>query len=203
MGISKLISQFMDLFFMDFSKALIGITFTAILLSACGGGSDTEAPSTPETTAEIATPQAETTETITPAVTPAQPAAQTAEAELSVEFAGLPSPYAEADYARGRRVFRQCSSCHTIAEGASNLVGPNLYGLFSRKIGTAPDFPYSNAVLEADFQWTPEQLSNWLANPRAFLPGNRMSFAGVRRETDRTAVIAYVMLESGWTAPEE
>ncbi|MEO0981161.1 MAG: cytochrome c family protein [Pseudomonadota bacterium] len=111
----------------------------------------------------------------------------------------MPAPYNAADFARGQRTFRLCSSCHLLEEGAGDLIGPNLHGMFGRQVGAVEGFNYSSAVAEADFVWTPEILDEWLANPRDFLPGNRMSFAGVRRPDDRVAVIAYIMAETGWT----
>jgi len=93
----------------------------------------------------------------------------------------------------------QCSSCHSLAEGGPTLLGPNLYGMFDRKVGEHEGFDYSKALQDADFEWTPEQLDQWLASPRNFLPGNRMSFAGVPREDQRAAIVAYVMSETGYT----
>jgi cytochrome c len=58
------------------------------------------------------------------------------------------------------------------------------------------DFTYSKALQEADFEWTPEQVDAWLQDPRGFLKGNRMSFSGVRKEKDRLAVVAYLMLKT-------
>jgi cytochrome c len=119
--------------------------------------------------------------------------------EMQARIAALPAPYNEASYEGGRRVFAQCRSCHTIDAGAGNRVGPNLHGVFGREIGTAAGFTYSQAVQDADFVWDADQLDHWLANPQTFLPGNRMAFAGVRDETARRDVIAYLMAE---TAPE-
>ncbi len=67
-----------------------------------------------------------------------------------------------------------------------------------RQVGSLPSFNYSQALSDADFEWTPDRLEHWLANPRSYLPGNNMTFAGVRRERDRHAVIAYLMVESGY-----
>lgn len=190
---------------MSFFSNTIGVTLAIALFSGCG--SPSEPPQGPENTISDQTVEAASSSEPTPqiaapaAVEPA-PAAPV-EVDPSAQFASLPTPYSDADYARGRRVFRQCSSCHTVKEGAAALVGPNLYGIFDRKVGEAEGFPYSTAIssLEGDakFDWTPEKLDAWLTSPRAFLPGNRMSFAGVRREDDRTSVIAYLMLESGWS----
>ena len=176
-----------------------------IALAACGGSNEADAPApapepAPQETSEApaetppAEPEAEVETASAPEPEATPPAA--AETDGASEFADLPEPYKSADYSRGKRVFRTCSSCHLLDPEAGNLVGPNLHGLFDRKSGTLEGFTYSQALLEADFQWTPEQLDNWLANPRTFLPGNNMSFTGVRRDQDRQAVIAYLMVET-------
>ena len=166
--------------------------FAAIILAGCGGE--------PEQATSKATAD---TPPVTSAATPPQatrsspaPAAAPAPKEPSAEFANLAEPYVNADFARAKVVWRQCSSCHTLAPDADHLVGPNLYGLFERKVGAADGFNSSNALQEADFDWTPEQLNEWLTSPRKFLPGNRMSFAGVRKPQDRNNVIAYILAKS-------
>jgi cytochrome c len=116
--------------------------------------------------------------------------------EMQTRIAALPAPYNEATYEAGRRVFAQCRSCHTIDEGAGNRVGPNLHGVFGREIGSAEGFSYSQPVQEADFVWDADHLDHWLQNPQTFLPGNRMAFAGVRDETQRRDLIAYLMVET-------
>jgi len=116
--------------------------------------------------------------------------------EQQAEIAALPAPYNEANYEAGRRVFAQCRSCHVIQAGAPNRVGPNLHGVFGRQIGTAEGFTYSQAVQDADFVWDADHLDHWLQNPQTFLPGNRMAFAGVRDETQRRDLIAYLMVEA-------
>ena len=168
--------------------------FSAIaLLTACGGsGTEAETPSAPAAT---------TTTQAAPTATPVAAPAAVAAGEPSAEFANLPTPYNTADYARGKRTFKLCVSCHLTAEGAGNLVGPNLHGLFGREAGSLEGFAYSDALTDADFIWEPVHLDEWLTNPRAFLPGNRMSFAGVRKPEDRLGLIAYLMVESGYSAP--
>lgn len=137
---------------------------------------------------------AASSESPAPAAAPAAPAPDTA--ALQAAIAALPAPYNEATYEAGRRVFAQCRSCHTIEAGAPNRVGPNLHGVFGREIGSLEGFNYSQAVQDANFVWDAAQLDNWLANPQTFLPGNRMAFAGVRNETQRRDLIAYLMVES-------
>ena len=195
---------------MRFSFASASLLVLAGLTTACGGSGDSATPPAPATETPAATPAAtpEAAPEAAPAEAPSEetaatpaaaPAGEAAAGEGSPEFAGLPAPYNTADYARGRRTFKLCQSCHTTAEGAGPLVGPNLYGLFGREAGSAPGFQYSQALQDADFIWTPDKVDHWLENPQTFLKGNRMTFAGVRKPEDRTAVIAYLMTETGYT----
>lgn len=126
------------------------------------------------------------------------PVAEMTPEQRTAVLASLPAPYAGADLENGRRRFAQCRSCHTLAEGAPNLVGPNLHGVFGRAAGSKPDYSYSEAVKAAGFGWDGPQLDRWLADPRGFLPGTKMAFPGIDSETDRRDVIAYVMVESGY-----
>ncbi len=115
---------------------------------------------------------------------------------MQAEITALAQPYNEASYEAGRRAFAQCRSCHVIQAGAPHRVGPNLHAVFGREIGTAEGFTYSQAVQDADFLWDGDHLNEWLQNPQTFLPGNRMAFAGVRNETQRRDLIAYLMVEA-------
>lgn len=132
---------------------------------------------------------------------PAAPAQPSAEAlAIQAKIDALPAPYNEADYQKGRRQFAKCRACHLVNASGGHRIGPNLSGIFGSQIGTAEGFNYSDVLLEADFVWTPEQLDQWLANPREFLPGNLMNFAGVANEGQRRDLLAYLMVE---TAVEE
>ena len=175
---------------MTFFSRVAASSLAFLAISACGGRSESASTET-ENTVE----NREVSDTSSG--TDATPAA--VEEPVENLFAELPAPYNEADYDRGRRTYRLCQSCHTLAEGGPNLVGPNLYGIFGKDVGAVEGFAYSPAVMEADFVWTPEILNEWLESPREFLPGNRMTFAGVRRPEDRLAVIAFIMLETGYT----
>jgi cytochrome c len=156
---------------------MIALAAVVFALAACG-----QPPATTETAA---------TPTATPTAAPAPSAA-----DMQPLIAALPAPYNEASYEAGRRVFGQCRSCHTIEPGGGNRVGPSLHGVIGRHVGAAPGFTYSQAVKDADFTWDAEHLDHWLADPRSFLPGNRMAFAGVRDPTQRRDVIAYVTVQS-------
>jgi cytochrome c len=110
------------------------------------------------------------------------------------------APYASADRDNGQRLAQMCKACHTIGKGGVSMVGPNLYGFFGTPAGSAEGYPYSAALQEAEFVWTPRALDAWLAQPARFLPGNRMSFPGVSRASDRADMIAY-LLEA--TSPQD
>lgn len=171
---------------MHLSRGVAAIALIA--LGACGGeGAPVEAGEGPVAGSEIDVTASEDVA--------AEPAAAPVEPKPS-PLADLPEPYASADYDRGRRLFMQCQSCHTLNEGGPSLAGPNLHGVFGRTAGAHEGFAYSDALKEAGFSWSPEQLDAWLAKPRTFLPGNRMMFSAISDASDRTAVIAYLMVET-------
>jgi cytochrome c len=118
------------------------------------------------------------------------------DAAVAEKLRALPAPYAEADYASGRRAFLQCAACHLTASGGPPRVGPHLEGLFGRPVGAVEGFAYSPALKEAAFAWDAQRLDAWLAGPRSFLPGNRMAFAGVPDPDVRRDLIAYLMVDT-------
>jgi cytochrome c2 len=99
--------------------------------------------------------------------------------------------HAEGDAARGEAHFKECAACHKLAAGA-NEVGPSLHGVFARKAGELADFRYSPAMKRSGITWTPEALDKYLADPQAFIPGNRMPYAGLASAPDRADLIAYL-----------
>lgn len=120
------------------------------------------------------------------------------EAEAQAMLASLPAPYNTGDLANGKKQFARCRSCHTLGEGQANLTGPNLYGLFGRKAGSVPGYNYSDAVKSAGFEWEAKHLNDWLADPRGYMPGTKMSFAGLKSEKDRVDLIAYLKTQTGY-----
>lgn len=98
---------------------------------------------------------------------------------------------------RGAILYKRCRACHTLDQGERNKVGPNLWGMFGQKAGVHEDFNYSTAMAESDIIWTDETVSAYLERPSAYIPGNRMSFAGLRKEEDRLAVIEYLRANTG------
>lgn len=103
---------------------------------------------------------------------------------------------AEGDPAAGKRVFNQCQACHTVVKGKNGL-GPSLNGVIGRKVGTAEGFKnYSPAMQKSDVVWSEETLDKYLADPKAFIPGNRMIFVGLKKPEDRANVIAFLKQQS-------
>jgi cytochrome c2 len=92
----------------------------------------------------------------------------------------------------GRAVFAQvCSNCHT-NEPNKNKIGPSLFGVIGRHAGSAPGFDYSNAMKGAPVMWNDETLDRYLADPKSFVPGNKMPYMGVKNDQRRQNVIAYL-----------
>lgn len=110
------------------------------------------------------------------------------------------APYKDADRSGGERQARICRACHSFDKDGPDMIGPALYGFFGKQVGSRPAFQYSDAMAAADFIWTPEALDAWLAQPGRFLPGNRMTFAGVLRQSDRDDLIAYLLDATADTA---
>ena len=100
----------------------------------------------------------------------------------------------------GKRVFTQCSACHTINQGGPNRVGPNLHGVIGRKAASVEGFRYSGPMkqkAEEGLTWTEEQLRPYLKNPREVVSGTTMAFPGLRQEQQISDVIAYLKQQSG------
>lgn len=98
---------------------------------------------------------------------------------------------AEGDPAKGEKVFRKCKACHVVNE-EKNRVGPHLVGIIGRSAGSVEDFKYSKAMKDSGITWTEENLTAYLSDPRGFIKGNRMAFAGLKKEVEIVDVIAYL-----------
>ena len=150
---------------------LLAAMLMATLLAACGKKSD----------------DAETAAPFPTAATLGEQVVLTAAEYLASE------PYASADRARGKNQAMICKACHSLDKGGPNMIGPGLYDFMGTKAGTRSGFEYSAVLRNADFVWTPEALDAWLAQPGRFMPGNRMTFAGVPDRQDRANLIAYLL----------
>ena len=98
---------------------------------------------------------------------------------------------AAADLKNGKKVFRKCAACHSLDAGKIKI-GPPLHGVLGRKAGTVPKFKYSKAMKSANVVWSAETLDKYLANPKKFVPGNRMPFPGLKAAKDRADLIGFL-----------
>lgn len=110
------------------------------------------------------------------------------------EVFDLGAALAAADVTRGERLFAgQCSTCHTINAGGANGTGPNLHNIVGNVHAHQADFGYSGAMkATAGEPWTYEHLDAWLKSPGGYIKGTSMSFAGIKKDSDRVNVIAYL-----------
>ena len=99
---------------------------------------------------------------------------------------------AKGDIATGEKVFKKCAACHSIIKGGKNNIGPALYNVVGRQVGSVSDYKYSKALLEYNREWTIEELNGYLIKPAKWIKGTKMAFAGLRKEEDRASVIKYL-----------
>ena len=158
---------------MNMNKQLFLITFiSSTLLVACGGNSD----NTPS--AETETNQAEVVSTT-----------ETSTKEPEKAVVAIPS------VDRGASLYKRCKTCHTLNEGGPHKTGPNLYNIFGAKAGAKDGFRYSKTMRESGITWTDENLTAYIKNPAKFMPGNTMSFAGIRKDADLALLLEYMRAE--------
>ena len=99
---------------------------------------------------------------------------------------------ATADPKHGAKVFRACHACHFADASGKTKIGPNLWDVVGRKQATEAGFSYSGAFHKLSGTWTDEELDKFLHSPREYAPGTKMTFAGVKKNADRAALIAYL-----------
>jgi len=157
------------------AAALAGL----MTLSACGGGagSDANAPA--------------------PEATEAAPAAEPAATEAAAPVPAAGAEYASftTDVAAGEKVFALCRSCHVLDEGV-NRVGPSLHKVVGRASGSVAGFSYSDANKNSGVTWTTDVLFKYLEDPKAFMPGTKMAFPGIKDAQDRANLVAYLESQS-------
>jgi cytochrome c len=147
------------------------------------------------------------------ALVPVPEAQEVAEAQGGAEPAKektAAAPESEADFATllaapdaaaaGAKIFNKCKACHSIEQGGPNKVGPHLWSVVGRPKAHVADFAYSDALKGLGGEWTYQDLNTFLTSPKAFAPGTKMTFAGLKKVEDRAAVIAYLR-ENGDNPP--
>tara|TARA_B100001123_G_scaffold374838_1_gene440385 strand:- start:159 stop:689 length:531 start_codon:yes stop_codon:yes gene_type:complete len=100
--------------------------------------------------------------------------------------------FASTSAAEGEKVFKKCAACHSIAEGGANKIGPALWGVIGRTAGSVSDYKYSKAMAAYGKNWSFEEMNGFLIKPKDWIKGTKMSFAGIKNEKDRAAVILYM-----------
>ena len=110
-----------------------------------------------------------------------------AEAEKPIAFY-----LASADAAAGEQVFKKCTACHNVDQGGANALGPNLWGVVGKPHGAHPGFAFTDALKGVPGNWDFKALDSWLANPKKYAPGTKMTFAGLSNPEDRANVIAFL-----------
>ncbi|KAF4597671.1 iso-1-cytochrome c [Pleurotus pulmonarius] len=105
----------------------------------------------------------------------------------------LEMPFAAGDAGKGAGLFKtRCAQCHTLGAGEPHKVGPNLHGLFGRKSGTTDGFSFTAANINKGVTWDENTLFEYLENPKKYIPGTKMAFAGLKKDKDRNDLVTYL-----------
>ena len=92
----------------------------------------------------------------------------------------------------GKRIYKKCAACHSIAQDGKNKIGPKLYNVVGRATGSISGYKYSKALASYGKEWTFEELNGFLIKPSSWIKGNKMGFAGLKKDEDRASVILYL-----------
>ena len=112
-----------------------------------------------------------------------------ASSESQVDIAAL---LAMGDVEHGKKVFKKCAACHSINQGGKNKIGPKLWNVMFRPVGSVTDYKYSKAISGYKKDWNWEEMNGFLIKPSTWIKGNKMGFAGLKKEKDRDSVILYL-----------
>ena len=164
----------------EINKIVAAVLMVALLVIGIGKLSDVifhvEKPETPGYAVEV-----EQVSTASSSTTTA--------VDEKVDIAAL---MAMGDLASGEKIFKKCAACHSIMKGGKNAIGPALYNVVGREVGSVVDYKYSKALAAYEKEWTFEELNGYLTKPAKWIKGTKMAFAGLRKEADRASVIKYL-----------
>ena len=96
------------------------------------------------------------------------------------------------DVASGKKIFKKCTACHSINKDGANKIGPALYNVVGRQVGSVSNYKYSKALAEYKKTWTFDELNGFLIKPAKWIKGTKMAYAGLSSETDRASLIKYL-----------
>ena len=100
--------------------------------------------------------------------------------------------FASTNAADGAKIFKKCAACHSIDQGGKNKIGPKLYNIVGRAIGSISDYKYSKAMAAHGKNWSFEEMNGFLIKPKDWIKGTKMSFVGLKKAKERAAVILYM-----------
>lgn len=149
-------------------KTLIASLFAAFLLTACGGSESSPSSSSSQNTPSPTSTSAQNPATAPKAIKPLTPAQ------------------------RGAKIYARCRACHTLEDGGRHKVGPNLWAVYGAKSASKEGYAYSKAMKAANLTWDAETMDAYLKKPAAYMPGNKMTFIGLKKQEDRDAVQAFL-----------
>jgi cytochrome c len=126
---------------------------------------------------------------------------ETANQASSESQVDIKSLLAMGDIEHGKKVFKKCAACHSIKQGGGNKIGPKLWNVMFRPVGAVSDYKYSKALLGYKKDWTWGEMNGFLIKPSTWIKGNKMGFAGLKKEKDRASVILYLNQNSDSPKP--
>jgi len=164
----------------EINKVVAAVLIVALMIIGIGKLSDiifhVEKPKTPGYSVEV--------ETTT--------AVSTSDSKADKEIVDIEALMAMGNVAHGEKVFKKCAACHSIVKGGKNAIGPALYNVVGRKVGSIEDYKYSKALAGYEKEWSFEELNGFLIKPTKWIKGTKMAYAGLRKEKDRASVIKYL-----------
>ena len=162
----------------EINKIIAAILVTVLIVFGIGKISDmifhVEAPKVPGYKVEVQLASSSSEDSIS---------------ESQVDIAALLSM---GDAEHGKKVFKKCAACHSINQGGGNKIGPKLWGVMFRPVASITDYKYSKALSEYKKEWSWEEMNGFLIKPSSWIKGNKMGFAGLKKEKDRASVMLYL-----------